>query len=598
MKLKYQIAMIGAGVLLLLLPLLRRRLPQFVRDFFTAVTDPVNLATFRIVFFVTLAFSFSISNTAWFGSVPADLQFPPQGLHWLVKHLPISAAWAWWASVVLLLCCITAALGLFTRVSSILCVLLGFYVLGIPQFYGKINHYHHLLWFAAIMAVSPCADVLSIDAIRSSWKRADHGVTDPPGKSAVYALPLRFIWLLMGAIYFSAGFWKVWTGGYKWAFSDNPKIMMYNKWLELGGWRPLFRIDQYPFFYQASAAATILFELLFIVIIFFPQIRFLAVLGGLAFHNMTNLFMRISFWNLQVCYVAFVDWARVWEFVGERFFKEPMYLIYDGNCKLCRRTIASLRTLDVFRRVTYLNALDDGAIYSSSLNWLDSDKLLRDMHAVVGKTASVGFDAYRALAFRIPLLWPLLPFLYLWPISAVGGRAYRRVADSRTCSIATSSPAINDIRTSGRPQLAAITLVGSVLLYAAILTAVGKIQSWPVAGYPTFEDLDRPEIAIITIDVQDGNGRLSEINPVKEQSLHEVSPERLMALLDRIISTPNEDDKNRLLRAFWAIWVRENPSLNQAVEVKFYQDTLSSLPDRQGENPIERKLLYEWRVPK
>ena len=98
----------------------------------------------------------------------------------------------------------------------------------------------------AILAVSPCADVLSIDAVRASWKRADRGITEPPEPSQAYALPLRFVWLIMGVIYFSAGFWKVWTAGIAWGWSDNPRNLMYNKWMELSGWTPVFRIDHYP----------------------------------------------------------------------------------------------------------------------------------------------------------------------------------------------------------------------------------------------------------------------------------------------------------------------------------------------------------------
>jgi len=94
--------------------------------------------------------------------------------------------------------------------------------------------------------------------------------------------------------------------------------MFYNKWMEFGVWRPFFRIDQHPLLYQMSAAASIAFELSFIFIIFFPAIRFLAALGGLAFHNMTNLFMRIPFWQMQVCYASFVDWRRLLRFVGCR----------------------------------------------------------------------------------------------------------------------------------------------------------------------------------------------------------------------------------------------------------------------------------------
>ena len=303
MKLKYQIAIVGISVLFILaIALVRnRRAPKLITAFFESEGPPINLAVFRIVFFVALACSFSVSNIEWFSSLPTELRFPPPGLHWLSTYLPINNTLAWTASVLLLFFCFTAAIGLFTRTSAFACLVLGVYVLGIPQFYGKINHNHHLLWFTAILALSPCADVLSLDAIRSAWFRADSGVTDPPGPAQSYALPLRFIWLTMGAIYFSAGFWKVWTGGYQWAFSDNPRNMMYNKWMEFGVWRPFFRVDQHPLLYQMSAMATIVFELSFIVIIFLPAIRFLVVLAGLGFHNMTNLILRIPFWELQVC---------------------------------------------------------------------------------------------------------------------------------------------------------------------------------------------------------------------------------------------------------------------------------------------------------
>src|SRR5262249_44911260 len=236
MKLKYEIAMAGTGVLLLLGPLLlRRHIPRFVEEFFTAVASPVNLAVFRIVFFLLLASSFSTSNVVWFSSIPVELQFPPVGLHWVLKHLPINETYARIASASLLVFCITAAIGLLTNASAILCTVLGLYVLGIPQFYGKINHYHHLLWFTAILAASPCADVLSLDAIISSWKRGDAGVIAPPHRSNAYALPLRFVWLLMGVCYFSVASGRLWPSEYKGPSSENQKIMMYDRWRELGG---------------------------------------------------------------------------------------------------------------------------------------------------------------------------------------------------------------------------------------------------------------------------------------------------------------------------------------------------------------------------
>jgi len=234
--------------LLIVASLKHRHILCVMRQFFAATTHPINLAVFRVVLFYTIFESVDVSSVMWFSQIPAELRVAPQGLGWLLDYLPINATCAKVTSLLLLVSSFTGIIGLFTRTSALLITVLSFYVLGIPQFYGKVNHYHHLLWFAAILAASRCGDVFSCDAILAAWRRADHGVTEPPGPSRIYALPLRFVWLLIGVIYFFAGFWKVWSAGVDWALSDNLKFIMYAKWIDLGGWTPVFRIDQYPFF--------------------------------------------------------------------------------------------------------------------------------------------------------------------------------------------------------------------------------------------------------------------------------------------------------------------------------------------------------------
>ena len=590
MKLKYEIALVTVGVLLILVPgLFWRQAPQFVKSFFTAVTAPLNLAVFRIVLFFIVLFSFSIHDTTWFGSLPAELQFPPPGVGFILAYVPINETVAWYASVALVIACVASILGLFTRTSIIISIGLSLYVLGLPQVFGKINHYHHLIWFMAILAVSPCADVLSLDAIFKSWKNADRGVIDPPGPSQIYALPLRFVWLLMGVIYFSAGFWKAWTGGYRWAWSDNPRNLMYNKWTELSGWTPLFRIDHYPLLYKLSALATLAFELSFIVLIFFATVRWLAPLGGLAFHNMTNLFMRISFWNLQGCYVTFVDWKALFNAAGKRLFKSEMYVVYDGNCKLCRRTIASFRVFDLVDRMTYVNALNRADLEKHSLEWLDEDALMQDMHVVVGKKVWRGFSSYRVWLSRMPLFWPLLPVLYLWPVTRLGKKFYGHVAESRTCNIAhemVTPPAV--AKKLWRPT----AVMGSLLVYVAILSAVGKVQTWPIACYPTFEDLDKPEVNVLTLDAEDPTGEVTELRAIQRTTFKRFAPERLMGLQNRLVGIADRAERAQRLQAFWQLWIREDPSLANTKTVRFYRDTVSSIPGHQ--QLIKRELIYQF----
>ncbi|PYS65544.1 MAG: hypothetical protein DMF74_03695 [Acidobacteria bacterium] len=591
MKPKYEIAVIGTGALMLIVPyLFWNRAPKFVRDFFTATSAPVNLAVFRIVLFTLVLFSFSMGNVAWFGSLPPELRFPPTGLNFLISHIPITETVAWYAALALTLGCIACILGLFTRTSIIICLVLSIYVLGVPQVFGKINHYHHLIWFMAILAVSPCSDVLSIDAVRKSWRRADRGTTEPPTSCIAYALPLRFVWLLMGVIYFSAGVWKMWTSGYRWAWSDNPRNLMYNKWMELSGWMPVFRIDHHPLLFKVSALFTLAFELSFIFLIFFSAVRWLAPLGGLAFHNATNLFMRISFWNLQACYVAFVDWNRFLSWIGRRLFPKQMYLVYDGNCKLCRRTVASFRVFDLLNRVTYINALDRESLEKHQLTSLDSGALMRDMHVIVGSQTWKGFAAYREWMKRFPIFWFAVPFLYLGAVIQIGQRIYRQIADSRTCSIAKEPVTATVLK---RRFTLPAAVVGSVLVYVAILSAVGKLQTWPMAGYPTFEDLDPPEVSVLTMVVDDQNGNRSEIRPVMRASLKQLSPERLMGLQNHLLGIANDHQRGARLEAFWKLWLRENPTFNDVTAVKFYRDTLSSLPEDRNHSPIRRELIAE-----
>lgn len=596
MKLKYEIAIVATGILLVVGPLLFwRRAPRFVKEFFGAVSAPLNLAIFRIVLFVFVLLSFSVHNTAWYGSLPHELRFPPPGLYLVLEHLPLNEDLAWFASLLLVIFCLTSIVGVFTRFSIIASFFLSLYVLGIPQFFGKVNHYHHLVWFMAILAVSPCADVLSVDAVWASWKRADLGVTEPPEPSQVYALPLRFVWLTLGVIYFSAGFWKLWTGGIAWAWSDNPRNLMYNKWMELSGWTPIFRIDHYPFLYKISGVSTLVFELSFIVLIFFPSVRFLAPVGGLLFHNMTSLFMRIGFLELQACYVVFVDWRKFFRFVGNKLFNQDLYIVYDGNCKLCRRTIASFRVVDILERVNYVNALDDAALRNHQLSWLNADDILRDIHAVVGRETWTGFSAYRVWIKRIPLLWPFLPFLYLWPIKRLGQRIYRHVADSRACDLSEGRSVAFQSNARNRKAIGLIAATGALITYVAILTAVGKIYTWPISGYPTFEDIDKPEVDVLVIAVEKQDGSVTQINPLSQDRPRELAPERMMGMLNHLLAVENETERRARLQAFWRLWAQGNPTLSAAVDVKFYRDTLSSLPENQGNNLIQRKLVYEFR---
>jgi predicted DCC family thiol-disulfide oxidoreductase YuxK len=107
-------------------------------------------------------------------------------------------------------------------------------------------------------------------------------------------------------------------------------------------------------------------------------------------------------------------------------------LLYDGNCALCQKGVAQLRRLDWFGVLRYADARDRANLPMTDPP-LDPGRLLEEMHLLTGPGGRVyhGFGAFRWLAWRLPLLWPLAPFLYLPGVPTLGQRLYLWVARNR-----------------------------------------------------------------------------------------------------------------------------------------------------------------------
>jgi hypothetical protein len=63
------------------------------------------------------------------------------------------------------------------------------------------------------------------------------------------------------------------------------------------------------------------------------------------------------------------------------------------------------------------------------------------MAVISGAKTYFGFTAYRAMSWRIPVFWPLLPILYFPGVRPIGEAVYRWVAENRhgTCRIPSGS---------------------------------------------------------------------------------------------------------------------------------------------------------------
>ena len=266
----------------------------------------LNLAVFRIVVGVVWLRLPDLHGAARWAGLPPEVWTAPVGLGWLVEHVPITGEIANGVYLVLLAALLLGTLGIATRTAWLLVTVLGLYLLGIPQLAGSVFHYHHLLWFAALLAASPSGDALSID----SWLARRRGIAVPE-RHPTYGLPLRVAWILIGLIFFFPGLWKLITSGGDWIFSDNLRNHMWAKWAQMPGFAPIARVDRIPWLVQLGALGVVLLELSFLPLVLFRKTRLVAVGAALVFHQLTAHLMGLRFPALWLCYVVFVDWERV-----------------------------------------------------------------------------------------------------------------------------------------------------------------------------------------------------------------------------------------------------------------------------------------------
>lgn len=363
--------------------------------------------------------AFVTKNTSYFPPWMLELvDRSPQGLVVLFAAL----FWVSWLGFLA---------GLYTQWSGVLMFLLGNY------FYA-LNHTPHgmlsidiLLVTVLLMVLTPYpGDHFSLDALRRAR---------PEGHRRTRPLFLqRLLQIELAVMYFHTGLCKILPGNW---LSENPYHYLMNT--------PAGGIVRDSFFLKAFLASrpelcylvgltVVLTELASPFLLFIPRTRWFAI--GLAL-----FFQLMLFWSLHVPTTAFlfvfpfqlflfIHPDRVLKAVeGRRALNREHpkgLLLYDGQCGFCRAGLARIQALDLFGALSArdLHAVEKpGDLHPA----LTREACLRRMQYLEGGRLYDGFHAFRRMALRLPMLYPLLPFLWLPGMGRLGRRAYDFVARNR-----------------------------------------------------------------------------------------------------------------------------------------------------------------------
>lgn len=107
-------------------------------------------------------------------------------------------------------------------------------------------------------------------------------------------------------------------------------------------------------------------------------------------------------------------------------------VLYDGDCALCRASVGWLRRLDWRGVLSFVSLRDENDPIVQGVP-ASREQLVEQMHVWPASRQGLyhGFAAFRFLAWRLPALWPIAPFLYLPGVPWAGQKIYLWIARNR-----------------------------------------------------------------------------------------------------------------------------------------------------------------------
>jgi predicted DCC family thiol-disulfide oxidoreductase YuxK len=174
------------------------------------------------------------------------------------------------------------------------------------------------------------------------------------------------------------------------------------------------------------------------VLLFCSKTRRSAIYLGFIFHVMLILTLDVPaiflflFPAQLLLFIhpkALVDWIERRRSINAA---SPRFqVIYDGHCQFCKASVRQLQVMDLFGRCDYVDyqvAADLTSLHPA----LTKDLAASQLHLITpdGRLYG-GYFAFRQLAWIMPMLYPLLAFMYLPGADWIGPIKYRFIAQNR-----------------------------------------------------------------------------------------------------------------------------------------------------------------------
>ncbi len=288
------------------------KVARAVHDGFFAPSGPQNLAIARLLLFGYVAYD-HYSFAAWY---KFGKHFWAPVSFFSALHVPLLPEPTVSVMVPLLRgAAVCAALGVAYRWTAWLTAILFWYLVGMQQNFGKVDHSDGALALGLlILSLSRAADVWSIAQLVRRKQRTASQV--PPQVSAEYRWPLQLILLVVAMMYFAAGWNKHARSGWDWAFSDNlMRQMLAHEFSRSPPTNLGVFLSGYPWLCKATGVWALLLELVAPIGLFHRRLGYLVVLNLMALQLGIYLTMGVYFGGMIPVFLSQIPWSESWQWL-------------------------------------------------------------------------------------------------------------------------------------------------------------------------------------------------------------------------------------------------------------------------------------------
>lgn len=341
-------------------------------------------------------------------------------------------ALVWIMAEVFVLTLASFVVGYRTQLAAILMTLSCYYFYSLNNFHIGTLSFDILLVTLFLVCVTPYpGDFLSLDSLR--WAdAAAHRRLRPFFLQRL--LQLQLVWTFWGT-----ALSKITADG-NW-LTDRPYYYLMHypaigvvREFPLRGW-----LSQHADLCYGLGVAVVIIELLLPIGWFVPRTRAISIAVGILFQIMLWVTLHVPtiflflFPPMMLLFVAperIVAWIDARRQTHEAEGRHGL-LLYDGRCGFCLESVKRLRVLDLFGWAHLRDFHTEGNL-SLLHPGLTPERCRSEMVLIEpdGRLTG-GFDAFQRLCVRLPLLWPLVPAVFLPGARWVGRSAYRWIAAHR-----------------------------------------------------------------------------------------------------------------------------------------------------------------------